>query len=159
MSQRIVIFCDAHQARDEDVPGKSYDVALRPVAGMFEFVTVDLCDSCAKPLLDVFAEASELGRVFEGDVPGGVSTKRQRRPPKTTSCPVCGHAFAHRGSLRQHTRTVHGKSINELEDSTMDVFTCPHCEGKYERPQGLSAHIRSAHPAEYAKARKAKAGK
>lgn len=162
MSQRIVIFCDVHQSRDEDVPGKSYDLALRPNAGTFTFATVDLCDACAKPLLDVFGEMVEVGREFDGNPlelrPGKAKSSPVGRPAKSTTCPACGHAFGSRGSLRAHARDVHGKTVAELEQGdAADVHTCPHCGGVYERSQGLAAHVRAAHPTEFADA-KARAG-
>ena len=149
MSQRIVIFCDVHQARDEDVPGKSYDLALRPVAGSFTFATVDLCDACAKPLLDVFAEMVEAGREFVGEVSTG---KALGRPPKPKTCPVCSQEFANRGSVSAHVRNVHGTSLSEIEGRS-DGLPCPHCDQRLAKPQGLAAHIRAIHPAEYATAK------
>ena len=156
MSQRIVIFCDVHQSRDEDVPGKSYDLALRPNAEGFTFATVDLCDTCAKPLLDVFGELVEVGREFNGEPSEVLKTSKRGRPGKSKRCPICGDNFASRGSMRTHVSSVHGQSISKIEGSS-DGLACPHCRREFAKPQGLTAHIRTTHPTEYAKA-KARAG-
>lgn len=146
MSQRIVTFCDAHQSRDEDVPGVRYDFALRSNGDRFVFVTVDLCKDCAKPLADLAAELTEVGREFDGEVPGAKTYTGRKRGPKplpeteeNRTCPDCGFVSASRKASTAHRRTQHGKSSG-------GEFICPDCKDGFVNPQGLAAHRRAAHP-------------
>jgi uncharacterized C2H2 Zn-finger protein len=148
MSQRIVVVCDVHQSRDEDAPGRPYDLMLREPGGTFRMLTVDLCEVCAKPVLDVFADVVEVGREFDGELPRG------GKPP--TPCPVCGKQYANRGSLRSHVERVHGESVTSATGQS-EGLACPHCERTFARSQGLAAHVRSMHPQEFADA-KARSG-
>lgn len=152
MSQRIVVFCDVHQARDEDVSGKSYDLALRSAGGSFAFATVDLCEVCAKPLLDVFTELVEVGREFEDAIPRPLKPKNRRGGrqsiPHTVdnrTCDVCGFISASREGMLSHERANHPRMDNP--------YPCEFCEFSSKAGQGLAAHVRSRHPSEWAKSR------
>lgn len=82
MAQRIVVDCDVHGARDESAEGTSYDVVVRKAGHSFVFVTVDLCNVCDKPLLDLLTELAEVGRVFDdssaAELRAAVSQPRKR---------------------------------------------------------------------------------
>lgn len=147
MAQRIAIDCDMHQARDEIVPGQPYDLAIRASGGTFRFLTIDLCEQCAKPLAEVFAEVAELGREFQGDVPTTAKTKRGPGRPANTgpnACPLCDQTYATRESLGTHLRTQHGTGLTEAFGRAPRASdkTCPVC-GKTFTPQGLASHLRS----------------
>jgi len=144
MSQRIVTLCDAHQSRDEDVPGVPYDFALRSNGGRFTFATVDLCEACAKPLVDVIAELTEVGREFDGEVPGGESGRKRGRTPipeteENRTCPDCGLISKSRNASMTHRRVRHRESMG-------GPFVCEDCGDGFATPQGRGAHKAAAHP-------------
>jgi hypothetical protein len=143
MSQRIVTLCDMHGARDEDQPGSPYDLAIRVGGKRFEFVTVDLCESCAKGLVDVFAEISQVGRPFDGDPTEAVAKRAKHgvgRRPLETNCPECGHDAPTRSALRSHVTSAHGQTIGELEGS--EKSECPECHREFAGRAALGSHMR-----------------
>ena len=154
MSQRIAIDCDVHGQRDEQADGVQYDVGLRGPGGQFQWLTVDLCDVCAKPLEDVIAELIEVGRPFDGKTPKPVGQRRGRPPieesEENRTCPECGFVSTSRKAMTTHLRQTHNKS-------TGGKFKCEHCGEGFKAPQGLAAHTRLTHPDEFAAA-KARAG-
>lgn len=155
MAQRIAIDCDMHQARDETVPGQPYDLAIRASGGAFRFLTIDLCEQCAKPLAELFAEVTELGREFQGDVPKTAKTKRgPGRParPGPHVCSLCDQTYATRESLGTHLRTQHDTGLVASSGRVPRASdkACPVC-GKTFTPQGLASHVR-AHSSDEARA-------
>lgn len=167
MSQRIAVDCDVHGARDETEPGRQYDIALRTSGEPFVFVTVDLCDVCNKPLLDLFDQLREVGREFDGEVPGVKTRAKTGKPrgpkpipedplveksagknsvaPRATdtvenrTCPDCGFVSTSRKAATTHLRVQHGKSAG-------GEFVCPDCGDGFATPQGRGAHRSHAHP-------------
>jgi hypothetical protein len=142
MSQRIVVMCDVHQARDEDAPGRPYEVA---VGG--RTIVVDLCDACAKPLVDLFGELLEVGR--EESAPA----RRGRRPAPPTAtatgaagagevCPICHRRYQHRGSLRSHLRGVHDTTY-ATATGTATEFVCAVCGDAFSSAAALGVHTKT----------------
>jgi len=120
MSQRIVTYCDTHQARDEDVLGQPYDVAFRVNGGQFRFMTIDLCEDCAKPLGDVIKEVADSGREFQGDPVEAIRTKRG--PYKARK----------------------SRAVQPVDTG----FVCDVCSKTFQKAQGLASHRRISHPDE-----------
>lgn len=164
MSQKIVFLCDMHQARDEEVPGRPYDVAVRAGGGGFRFVTVDLCDVCAKPLADVLADAMEHGRPFNGTPPtppGSKASGARKRPSPVADrvtrapdgrvvCPVCGDPFKNVDSLQVHVRASHDMTLREALEAGPEVapapaLDCPVCGRSFDTTRGLGQHRQKAH--------------
>jgi len=169
MSQKIVTLCDIHQQRDEEVPGRPFDVVARVDGGGFRFVTIDLCESCAKPLVDMVDGFAELGREYTGAVPRppkrrsrATSVARASRPDAGTRgplpveypieetddgrvvCPTCGTTAANKSSLRSHLRNRHGQTMSAAYGREDDAaFVCPVCADRFDGATGLSSHIRA----------------
>lgn len=167
MAQRIVTDCDVHAARDETVPGQAVDVAVRTDGGSFRFVTIDLCEACSKPLVDLLVEFVEHGRDFDpvskaafaGTATGTgrkrgrpVGTQIKERTEKSQDCPLCGNVYASMSGMRTHLRDIHGKSYADVMGDAAP-FKCRICADGFTAAQGLSAHLRASHPVEYAEER------
>jgi hypothetical protein len=141
MSSRIVVLCDFHQSRDEDVPGQPVDLAIRANGGAFRFLTVDLCDVCRKGLDDVFAEVEEHGREFDGD-PAKAVGKRKGRPKSSETertCVECQRVFSQPSDMRKHLKAVHEIQPDSL---SAEEFECEDCGQTFTTPQGRGAHRR-----------------
>jgi hypothetical protein len=170
MAQRIVVDCDVHGARDETVEGTSYDLVVRRSGEAFMFLTVDLCESCAKPLADIWVELAEVGRAFDerdaaelGSAVGS-PTKRKRTTSlgKAVTSPSAAHAAPtdelaspcpgddcdyvgpNLSSLRSHVRAVHDMTLAELQGEPTP-FECPDCDRAFNRPQSLAVHRSRMH--------------
>lgn len=146
MSQRIAIDCDIHLLRDETVPGQPLDVAIRVPGGAFRAFTIDVCEACAKPLQDVFAEVAEAGRPFDGDLAKAIGSQKTagRKPnPGDHVCPHCGRTYATRESLGTHLRGQHNSGLTQEfgMNPRPDDKECPECGQKFT-PQGLASHLR-----------------
>lgn len=148
----IVVKCDLHQLRDEDVPGTQYDFAVRHEGEPFTFVTIDLCESCGKQVTELTAELVEAGRPFEGDAKAvtaaqHVNRKAAGRPLLSPVCPVCQTEFMNRPSMRQHCRSQHGMTVAQAEGRAEPLQACPDCGQEFEGRAALASHRRvHAHP-------------
>lgn len=135
----VTVYCDFHAARDETVNGaEPYDFALRTPGGRFRFVSVDLCETCAKELTGVFDQVTDAGRDFDG-------TRPAEADDADRTCPKCGKVLKNPGSMRAHVRSQHGTTVSALT-GTKGEFVCPDCGDSFTKPQGLSAHRRIRHP-------------
>jgi len=115
MSQRIMTFCDVHGARDEDVPGRPFHVAVGVdgPAPASATVIVDLCDVCAKPLEDLFVELREVGR--------------------------------ERGRTRGHRRTRGTAATYAANDAGEYLCPVADCDRSFGSAQGVSTHVTRSH--------------
>lgn len=153
MAQTIVTYCDIHLSwePEENVPARTYEFATREPGGRFEFVSVDLCPDCAKPVTDALAQLAELGRPFNpGNAGVPVPAAPKPKPADTGTgmkCPVCGNHYQNRGSLRSHLNNVHGVRIGDVKPGMIPKTDnpCPECDFVAENRQGLAAHARSVH--------------
>ena len=148
MAQVIVSLCDQHLARDEQEPGETWSVTItvpgaRPVA-----YDVELCAACAKPITEVGAMLTEIGRRGLATAPGG-------RPRKggPHACPLCDYSGPSRGALGKHTRDRHGATLSGVV--TPDAggnYPCPMdgCDRTFPTQQGVRMHITRSHAAERA---------
>lgn len=143
MAQTILTLCDMHLDRGEEVPATSYDCAVRRQGDVFHFVTVDLCDACAKPLSDLWTELQEQGREFDDASAAVLTAGKRRKMDAPMDCPVCGKTYSSKGSMRSHVANVHGKTLSEIEGKTGKEVTCDECGQTYAGNQGLSSHQRS----------------
>lgn len=165
MATEIVRLCDAHMARDDArVPASQYDVVMRRVGDPFAFVSVDLCDDCAKPLSDLLSDLVELGRPFDEatltQVQAGADKPAARRAAARVAapiaqahtagtgvqCPVCDKTYANKSSLQSHTRGEHGKTLGELLGESLDyVCEVDGCGRGFTTIQGLAVHQNRIH--------------
>lgn len=160
MAQRIVTDCDVHGTRDESVPAETFDLVVRRQGEGFRFLTVDLCETCAKPLTDLWVELADKGRSFDGSAAAGLhaaagSAIRKRPNPLATptrprsdsaelKCPACDRDFKNRGTLQKHCRQHHGKRLAELLGESL-THVCPDCGKAFAKAQGLGAHRAKSH--------------
>lgn len=166
MAQEIVIktWCDSHATKDEHEPATQYDVVIRRLGDPFAFVSVDLCEACAKPLGDLLGELVEVGRPFDAatlaQVQAGASKPARKAAaarvvhtsgaqPLTAGkyqCPACEHAYTTKGILQKHVREAHGTTLGELLGESLD-FPCEvdGCERAFTTIQGLAVHQNRIH--------------
>lgn len=154
MAKVIVAWCDPHMADDEQVPGKSFQIALdgqKPVE-------VDLCEQHEKEFLTPLL-------LLLGEVGQPVVEPTAKVKVKRFTCPECQKGLSSRDSFGKHLRNQHGKGLGEIEEVTASqegvapasapevtdagprplAFPCPSCERSFETPQGRGAHRSSTH--------------
>lgn len=136
MARELVtlIWCDKHQQeKDEQVAGRTYEIGA---------YSVDLCESCAKPVI----QSQQLAELYGAK---GERTRRQKADGRGTddpqTCPICGKTAKNRASLGSHGRHMHGMTLGEMEGAELN-HPCPHCDRKFSTYQGASVHQRMAHP-------------
>lgn len=150
MAQVISVICDGSIHEGQEVPGRAYSLGVQvPGGSPWEWVAIDLCDDCAKPLLDLTTELVDLGR------PGGRPAEGSPSSTGPVTCSICGGIHKNRASLGAHYRTQHGKTLGEVEGGpatkdgpragTQVPLTCPECGGTYRGPQGLGSHRARTH--------------
>jgi uncharacterized C2H2 Zn-finger protein len=147
VAKQIVAWCDKHLAQDEQVPAGTVQVALD--GG--DPVELDLCDPCAKEVLDpVRALVDEYGQPTADQ--GG-----------STGDPVyhcyargCDKTFAHGRNLQKHLERIHGFVLPDAALGTevvqvatdaegKPVYPCPECGREFRKPQGVAAHRSHVH--------------
>lgn len=155
MAQRISIVCDQHAAREEDVPGATWTLAVGPPGGQVTTWEVDACPECAKPFRDLAKFLADLGRPATGKTrrgPGRPSEPDPSLPIEDRTCPVCGFVSVNRKAMRSHVRQAHESSLAEVEANGGNVppppppdYTCAECGKTFSRSQSLGAHRSRAH--------------
>lgn len=159
----IHVWCDAHSAREEKVPGSTFTVALGGKNRV-----IDLCETCEKELISPLAQLlDEFGAPPEVDTaspapapkkrvkasPSGqrheqimltasvTGIRHGRTPdgPRDAQCLWCPMDYAGGSGFLRHLKVVHGfQGLGEALGTT-----CPVC-GK-EGMQALGAHLVRAH--------------
>jgi len=121
---------------------------------------LELCPRHAKPLAELVAALAPLGRKPGTGAPktptAATHTPRNRADERSgpVDCPECGTHFKRLSGARNHLRDEHGKSLADVGLAEAR-HSCPVCGSKMSNGQGLAAHVRLVHPAEYAATKKA----
>ena len=160
MATELVIksWCDVCLSVGTNTPGETLNV---PTIGAVAAFDVEVCPRHAKPLAEAVAALAEHGRKPGTGVPKTPAVKphkgRADDKPGRFACPTCKAAGNVRearslGALRLHLREGHGQSLADVGLAKTRA-TCPECGSKFSNGQGLSAHVRTAHPAADARAK------
>lgn len=145
MAQVILSLCDLHMARDEQVPGIPWVVSLGQGPARPLVRTVDLCDDCAKTMRELHDLLDRYGRKSDAPMPSpSLAPSKQPDPHK---CPACAYVAPNRSALSSHARNKHDTSLAELAGEPTP-YECPArgCGRAFNRPQGVSIHVRRSHP-------------
>lgn len=147
---RTFIWCDIHQAKEEDVPGQPWALlADQNPTREHAPRTVDLCDDCAADLGLIALRELIAEHGIDGQ---GKRTKRKAAPAPAApaagegiACPDCGAVYPDRNTLGAHARRQHDKAIAELlGEPTPHV--CEECGRAFGVPQALAVHRTRSHP-------------
>lgn len=162
MAQRIITLCDAHIAADdgEEAGGVEWQVSITAPGAKPMAYAIDLCDDDAKPLRDLLAFLSDVGRRAQQQgrkaapkTPGSggpVSSATMAGVPTEgpIACPVdgCDVTPASPDALQSHLRRHHDTSMAEVYGlDTPYACDVPECHRRFTHPQGLGAHRKQAH--------------
>lgn len=145
MAQRIQTLCDQHLARDEEVDGLTYSLTLRMPGSREQSFDVDLCDVCAKSLVELREWLAEQGRKSGTTTP----LTRANRPvlpatPDSTDpkCPLCDFVTTQvdvRAAVNKHMRSAHDSSLDEAAGVALP-YVCDKCDRGFSTKAALGAH-------------------
>lgn len=143
MAKQLItrIWCDnsAAHAEEEAPEGESH---VLKVDGME--AELDLCESCAKTLLDPLHELlRQAGQPLAPSPMKKPQEAAQEPSVKPWLC-ECGKRYKSRSSLHSHRRTAHDGV--HLQRSADGLFHCEACERAFTTPQGYGRHKASIHP-------------
>jgi hypothetical protein len=137
-------WCDVCLEAGTNTPGETVSVN---VTGTPPF-DVETCPEHGAALSAAVAALAALGRA-----PGKTAQPGKVRASKAApsvsrgmsgpgACPECARPYKTAGSMRQHLRDVHDKSLADVGLAPAR-FTCETCGGKFDTPQGFAMHNRS----------------
>lgn len=149
MAREVIVstWCDVCLAEDERVDARELSITVTEVSGKPKPRVLALCPAheaeLVTPLLELLEEHGQLVDT-EGNPITPAKAKSADKGPKAMSCPVCSHVSPNRTALASHTKSMHGKTLAELEGKPRP-WVCPDCGYGSPKRQGLAAHRRSAH--------------
>lgn len=156
MAQRIQTLCDQHLARDEEVDGMTYALSLRMPAGREQSYEVDLCDVCAKAIVELRDWLADAGRKSgqpamvrssraKADAPGAASAAvvAAAGASNASKCPLCDFTTSQtkpRHAVNKHMREQHDTSLDEVSGVPLP-FKCDKCSAAFKTAPALGTHI------------------
>lgn len=100
----VLTFCDNDSIHgEEEVAATTYGLGIAAGDGTWQWTAVDLCDPCAKPLVDIHAALAYQGRTMPA--PGNHRASPERGE---FTCPECGKTTPTRAGLGTHRSRMHG---------------------------------------------------
>jgi len=152
MATLIIHVCDQHAAAGEEVEAQGWSFSITPPGERTKSFDVDLCEQCAKGLVDLVAHFDDIARRSAGPSAKARPAATGRAgvtldDPGAVACPECGQISANRASLGGHARRVHNTTLTELlgEEEKFQCLTCPAPHPKFGSGTGFSAHRRNVH--------------
>ena len=161
MVQVIETYCDQCAERGENIPAEVYGAAISLPGQKPEAHETDLCEQCAKPLLDLLEELRDKGRPVKrrksgpaakpraavAAVAGPEESAQSGGPASALACPVAGCEFVGTSAkqLSGHVRRHHDTTLAEARGDALP-YRCDVCGRGFARPQSVALHRMKGHP-------------